>query len=254
MQHRLIKSGRWSDVFFIHDCDMGARARKYLHYATKDQAYREWRCASDAWNCGLPVPEPLNICYCSETKRFYIDYRYLLFREFEYKDLENFVDNVIYLANQIESLDWNGLDRIRWWEIYFSDLMIAFDYCINMAGLCKKDQIFLSYSRECLNNLKYSNFIHGDFAIQNMGILGDKIFIYDLQWGGAGPKSWDKGYFFSQHPPRFAEKFFDRNKEIPLISVSCAAIKVGRCIIGNRNLGNIKTRLHEWIEIARDRL
>lgn len=246
----LIKAGNWSDVFLMHDDEYGDVARKYLHYASLEQTMREHKCSLDAYVNGLPVPKPLNIGYCKIAKKYYIDSIFLPFVALRDNDIVTLLGDIITLAEQLKSINCVGCEK-NWWNIYHDDLKKALMCCVNGLPFSGGEKRMLIMCYDWLINLKPVNFIHGDFALQNMGLYRGKIYIYDFQWGCAGPKDWDISYLLCQYTPALTEVLYLVNKKVLFTTLTCAAIKLGRGILAKNNIEVRLSLLHAWIDMAK---
>ena len=210
-QINLIRCGKWSICFKKNN-----QFYKEYIYPNPQAIKREELASKTVWSLGLYTPKFI-ATIIQEGKTYSL---------FEYHDIKSINPNliqsnpsfalqIIKILNLLEEVEWDHED------MYWYKQMEDFENALSYVG---KDTHELS---TFLKNLKPTNFIHGDFTCDNIGVISERLIVYDFQHGSLGPKGWDKAYLASTFLPNKCGFLCLDSTEL-MMAYAISAIRYGR--------------------------
>lgn len=209
----LIRRGKWSICFKYGNVFV----KEYI-YPNYESIEREMSASKTCWDYGIYTPK------CLGTKVFNGKTCVV----FEHCDIspinpKQIINNSIYLNKLLEIL--SSFNGIIWnpYDLYWHKQLIDFKDALSYI----KDDT--SNIIELLTSLNVNTFIHGDFTCDNIGLVSNKLIVFDFQHGSLGPFGWDKAYFAATITPENINvlKLNDSEKRM---AFAIAAIRYGRAI------------------------
>lgn len=100
-----------------------------------------------------------------------------------------------------------------------------------------------------LSSLSPETTIHGDFSMDNVSLINDKLYVYDWQLSCIGPEGWDEAYYIATSTPLdliTSEIVKSIEKKLWRLIILCAGIRLGRAIRKNKETSTRLRLLQRW--------
>lgn len=212
---KLIRDGLWSTTY--QNCSAFV---KRLNFWEPALAVREAYASRTVYCNGILTPKFLSI-KVEQDKHICLQYNYVPMKELSNEDI---LSNPALLAQLLELL--NRLSKIPWEqndEYWKNNIIKEFEYELSFLN-CDTHKY-----KVLLHSLVPSGFIHGDFSVFNMGLIDEKLIIFDFQHGAYGPSGWDKAYFASTMKKKLLWSIPLTPLETQMAEL-IAAVRLGRAI------------------------
>ena len=162
--------------------------------------------------------------------------------------------SILSIALQMFSMFQSLLDNlkkipvqgIRLFSDFYSEISEALRYYSEYSGESfNQEEIFLK-------SLKGECFAHGDFLLKNIGVLQNKLFLFDFQNACCAPLHWDESYLLSEFYPE--EISFAVSEQIQNLITFILKIRIGRAVRRNSNTEDLNTRLMLWRDLRKEEI
>lgn len=219
----IIRKGLWSTAY-----KSGSYFIKQLNFNEPKAAEREAKASCKAQYMGIFTPHYNHMIFGDTVMLFY-DYINITKITNEHllsnKDL---FTQLITLFNNLSLIPWNPDDNY-----WYSHITQEFEYELSL--LHEDTKKYMQFMRSLIPSV----FIHGDCSVYNMGLVNDRLIIFDFQHGSYGPAGWDKAYFASTMKMQDASIIPLNETERKMVEL-ISAVKLGRSI--KKNLPEIPIR------------
>lgn len=223
----LIYAGRWSRGYRKEN-----EFIKELIYYEPVSAHREIKASQAAYAYGIKTPRYL---YTSNVGSLRMHFEWETIIPIHNKTVSSIFPSILEIIETLQTIEWVENDHY-WEKSLLNDFLNAFSYVEEERDECMS----------LIMNLEPTVFIHGDFSLQNIGLVNEALCVYDFQHGCLGPKNWDLHYLAATLSPSLCTqlRLSDREKRI---ICAIAAIKLGRAIRKNSHDIRIKQTIYrQW--------